>query len=348
VSRAHPSAAPLRLHLGPLHLRIEMRTLLLCIVLAVVVLAGAITSLTVGTIRLGLKEAALAVVHRSGSRAELVVWKIRLPRAVTGIAVGAALGAAGCVFQSISRNALGSPDVIGFTTGAATGAVLQIVFLGEGPVATALAAVGAGGVTAVAVYLLSRHQGTSGGYRLVLVGIGVSAMLGAVNTMVLAYGDLDLATKARIWLSGSLNARTWADAAPAVVAVIVCIPVLIGFARRLDVLEMGDDQARQLGVHAERTRMVVMLVGVALTAASVAAAGPIAFVALAAPQVVGRITLAARVQVVGSALTGAALLVLADLLSTTLPVGVSLPVGLVTGVIGGVYLIWLLTRQRAV
>jgi iron complex transport system permease protein len=342
------SRAPLRLHLGPLHLRIEMRTLVLCIVLAVVVLAGAITSLTVGTIRLGLKEAALAVVHRSGARAELVVWKIRLPRAVTGIAVGAALGAAGCVFQSISRNALGSPDVIGFTTGAATGAVLQIVFLGEGPVATALAAVGAGGVTAVAVYLLSRHQGTSGGYRLVLVGIGVSAMLGAVNTMVLAYGDLDLATKARIWLSGSLNARTWADAAPAVVAVIVCIPVLIGFARRLDVLEMGDDQARQLGVHAERTRMVVMLVGVALTAASVAAAGPIAFVALAAPQVVGRITLAARVQVVGSALTGAALLVLADLLSTTLPVGVSLPVGLVTGVIGGVYLIWLLTRQRAV
>lgn len=346
---AGAGATELRLAVGPARLRIPVRALLISTVLVVVGLALALVTLMSGRISLSPAEVFSALTgHATDPRAAQVVTTIRLPRALTGAAVGMALGAAGCVFQSVSRNALGSPDVIGFTTGAATGAVIQIVVLDAGSAATSLAAIGTGLVTAVVVYVLARSDGATGGYRLVLVGIGVSAFLGALNTLVLARGDLDLATQARIWLSGSLNARTWADAWPVLGAVVVLVPLLAMLARRLDALEMGEDQARQLGVDAERTRVVTMLAAVVLTAAAVAAAGPIAFIALAAPQVASRLTRVPRVQVLTSALTGAVLLTAADVVSVHLPVGVALPVGLTTGALGGLYLLWLLTRSREV
>lgn len=347
----HEEAGPseFRLALGPARLRIPVRALLVSTVLVVVGLALALVTLMSGKISLSPAEVFSALTgHATDPRAAQVVTTIRLPRALTGAAVGMALGAAGCVFQSVSRNALGSPDVIGFTTGAATGAVIQIVVLDAGPAATSLAAIGTGLVTAVVVYVLARSDGATGGYRLILVGIGVSAFLGALNTLVLARGDLDLATRARIWLSGSLNARTWADAWPVLVAVVVLVPLLAMLARRLDALEMGEDQARQLGVDTERTRVVTMLAAVVLTAAAVAAAGPIAFIALAAPQVASRLTRVPRVQVLTSALAGAVLLTAADVVSVHLPVAVALPVGLTTGALGGFYLLWLLTRTREV
>jgi len=339
----------LRLALGPVRLRIPARALLVGIVLVVIGVGLALVTLMSGKISLSPAEVFAALTGRaSDPRAAQVVTTIRLPRALTGAAVGMALGAAGCVFQSVSRNALGSPDVIGFTTGAATGAVIQIVVFDAGAAATSLAAIGTGLVTAVIVYVLARSDGATGGYRLILVGIGVSAFLGALNTLVLARGDLDLATRARIWMSGSLNARTWAGAWPVLGAVVLLVPLLAMQARRLDALEMGEDQARQLGVDAERTRVVTMLAAVVLTAAAVAAAGPIAFIALAAPQVAARLTRVPRVQVLTSALTGAVLLTAADAVSVHLPVSVALPVGLTTGALGGLYLLWLLTRTREV
>jgi len=339
----------IRLALGPVRLRIPARALAVSVVLVVIGVGLALVTLMSGKISLSPAEVFAALTGRaSGPRAAQVVTTIRLPRALTGAGVGMALGAAGCVFQSVSRNALGSPDVIGFTTGAATGAVIQIVVFDAGAAATSLAAIGTGLVTAVIVYVLARSDGATGGYRLILVGIGVSAFLGALNTLVLARGDLDLATRARIWLSGSLNARTWADAWPVLGAVVLLVPLLAMQARRLDALEMGEDQARQLGVDAERTRVVTMLAAVVLTAAAVAAAGPIAFIALAAPQVAARLTRVPRVQVLTSALTGAVLLTAADAVSVHLPVGVALPVGLTTGALGGLYLLWLLTRTREV
>lgn len=173
-------------------------------------------------------------------------------------------------------------------------------------------------------------------------------MLSALNTLLLAWGDLDLAVKARIWLSGSLNAREWNDVYPALVALAICLPMLIYYSRPLNILEMGDDQAKQLGVNTERLRLIVMILGVLLTSVAVAAAGPIAFIALAAPQIVSRITGAARVQVICSGLFGAVLLLAADMISRNLPTSYAVPVGLTTGVIGGFYLLWILTRQKAV
>lgn len=338
----------MRVALGRVQVFVEKRTALLALALCLAAAALAVYSVASGTINYSLAEVASALALRGEDKTELVIWSIRLPRAVAAIVVGMALGAAGSVFQSISRNALGSPDVIGFTTGAATGAVLQIVLYNKGAAATALSAVAFGVVTAVMVYLLSRNRGSTGGYRLVLIGIGVSAMLSALNTLLLAWGDLDLAVKARIWLSGSLNAREWNDVYPALIALTICLPMLIYYSRPLNILEMGDDQAKQLGVNTERLRLIVMILGVLLTSVAVAAAGPIAFIALAAPQIVSRITGAARVQVVCSGLFGAVLLLAADMISRNLPTSYAVPVGLTTGVIGGFYLLWILTRQKAV
>ncbi|MBN8934526.1 MAG: iron chelate uptake ABC transporter family permease subunit, partial [Rhizobium pusense] len=140
-----------------------------------------------------------------------------LPRVLVAVFAGASLGVSGAVFQSVSRNPLGSPDVIGFTTGAATGALAQIVIFGGGPLAVALSAVLGGLVTATLVYLLSFKQGVTGGYRLVLTGIGAGATLNALNGLMLVKGSLDNAIAANLWLAGSLDARNW-DHALTVVA----------------------------------------------------------------------------------------------------------------------------------
>ena len=338
----------LRWALGSLRLRVERRTVVVATILLAIILTLGAISLASGKISLGPSELWAALLGTGEAQAVKIIGTIRLPRLVTALCVGMALGASGCIFQSISRNALGSPDVIGFTTGAATGAVIQIVVFNAGAAATSLAAVAAGLVTATVVYALARTNGAAAGYRLVLVGIGVSAFVGAINTLMLVRGDLDLATKARIWLSGSLNARIWDDAMPVAVAVVLLVPILAACSRWLDVLEMGDDLATQLGVHPERIRQIAMFASVVLTAAAVAAAGPIAFIALSAPQIARRLTQAPRVQVVTSALVGAGLLLAADLISIHLPVKIAMPVGLTTGLLGGIYLLWLLTRTRAV
>ena len=337
----------MRFALGPMRLSLSASTAIV-VAVAVLLLVTGCAVLMIGTVRLSVGDVVGALVGGGPGKAERVVWGIRLPRLLTAICVGVALGASGCVFQSVSRNALGSPDVIGFTTGAATGATAQIVLIGKGGLATSLAAVGAGLATAIAVYLLARQRGRTGGYRLVLIGIGVSGMLSAMTSILLARSDLDLASRAQVWLAGSLSACTWEHAGISAAGVLVLLPVLVAFARRLSVMEMGDDQAEGLGVGTERTRLIVMVVGVVLAASAVAAAGPIAFVALAAPQIARRLTEVAGVQVLTSALIGALLLVAADLLSMVLPSRLTMPVGLVTGVIGGVYLLWVLSAKENV
>ena len=349
ITRAPGNPGVLRIRRGGLRLQIEIRTIATGLLCVAVLLACTILGLRHGTIPLSLPEVAHALARTGATnRAIAVVWDVRLPRIAAGVIVGLALGAAGCVFQSLSRNALGSPEIIGFTTGAATGAVLQIIVVNKGAVATAVAAVAVGLLTAAAVYVLSLNRGASAGYRVVLVGIGVSAMLSAVNTMLLAKGNADLAMKARIWLSGSLTGATWDMIIPSAIGAGAVLPMLAWAARPLDIMEMGDDQALQLGVRVELTRRLVMLVGVVLTAVAVAVAGPISFIALAAPQIVRRLTAMARVQVVCSGLMGAALLVAADRVAQCLPVRIGIPVGVITGVVGGIYLLALIARQRSV
>ncbi|HBP2672310.1 TPA: iron chelate uptake ABC transporter family permease subunit, partial [Pseudomonas aeruginosa] len=276
------------------------------------------------------------------------VQRVRLPRVLTACLVGAALGMAGAIFQSISRNPLGSPDVIGFTTGAASGAIVQIILFDAGPLATSLAALAAGLCTALAVVLLARRGATAGGYRLVLVGIGVGASLSGLNSLLLVTGNLDQAMYAQLWLAGSLNTRTWSHVVPAALGLLASVPLALYHGRRLEVLELGDASAAQLGVAVERVRLQMVMVAVGMTAIATAAAGPIAFIALAGPQLARRLTRSAGVPLLSGALMGAVLLLAADLLGQRLAYVANLPIGLMTGLLGGFYLLWLLLRSRRI
>jgi iron complex transport system permease protein len=336
-------AHAIRLAGDRLSFRLHLRPLVVGVVLALVVLVSTILVIGTGDYPLSPGQVVETLLGGGDSSARFIVETLRLPRAITAILVGAALGVGGAIFQSIARNPLGSPDVIGFTTGAATGALLVILlWQGEGG-DIALGAIVGGAVTAAAVYLLSYRGGVQG-YRLVLVGIGIGAMLLAVNNYLITRARRDDALAAAHWLVGSLGEASWDTVIPVAVALATLLPLSLLLARRLRMLEMGDDAARALGVNAERSRLALSGTGVALTAVAVAASGPIAFVALAAPQLARRLTRTASPGLATSALMGAAVLVLSDLLGQRVAPK-DLPVGVVTGLVGGVYLAWLLSRE---
>lgn len=312
-------------------------------------LALAAALLGTGSLALGPAEVFASLLGQGQDpTAQRIVQRVRLPRVLTASLVGAALGMAGAIFQSISRNPLGSPDVIGFTTGAASGAIVQIILFDAGPLATSLAALAAGLCTALAVVLLARRGATAGGYRLVLVGIGVGASLSGLNSLLLVTGNLDQAMYAQLWLAGSLNTRTWSHVVPAALGLLASVPLALYHGRRLEVLELGDASAAQLGVAVEHVRLQMVLVAVGMTAIATAAAGPIAFIALAGPQLARRLTRSAGVPLLSGALMGAVLLLAADLLGQRLAYVANLPIGLMTGLLGGFYLLWLLLRSRQV
>jgi iron complex transport system permease protein len=308
---------------------------------------AALYAVTLGRIAIPFSEVLAALAgHGDGGMQQQVVLNLRLPRVLVAIFAGAALGVSGAVFQSVSRNTLGSPDVIGFTTGAATGALAQIVLFGGGPLAISLAAVLGGMLTAALVYLLSFKHGATGGYRLVLMGIGAGATLNALNGLMLVRGNLDNAVAANLWLAGSLNARNWGHLYPVMSGCVLLIPVVSLVVARLGLIEMGDDVASQLGVNVERTRFAMVASAVLLAGLATGSAGPIAFVALAAPQLAMRLTGARGVPVASAAAMGAFLLALADLATQLSGIDLVLPIGRVTGLVGGLYLLWLLTRSR--
>jgi ABC-type enterobactin transport system permease subunit len=321
---------------------------------ALLVGAGcALLAMAVGVLSVGSGEypmsptAVLRTLVAQGAVADtFVVEQLRLPRVITALLVGAALALAGAIFQSLVRNPLGSPDVLGFTQGAATGALTVIVLIGGGGAALAGGAVLGGVLTGAVIYALAARQGAHG-YPLILVGIGVAAILTGVNGYLLTRARIPDAARAVLWLTGSLDGRQWSDVLPLALAMAVLLPVvLLGCARPLRVLEMGDDAAHGLGVPVRRTRVTLLGCAVLLAAFAAAAAGPVAFVALTAPRLARRLTGAPGPNLVPSLCMGAALMVSADFAAQRLFSGHQLPVGVVTGVLGGGYLVWLLATER--
>jgi iron complex transport system permease protein len=277
-----------------------------------------------------------------------IVVEWRLPRVLAAVVFGAALGVSGAVFQSLTRNPLASPDVIGFSTGSYTGALVVILVTGGSYTALAGGALVGGILTAAVVYLLAYRRGVQG-FRLIIVGIGVSAMLASLNSWMILRADLDVAISAAMWGAGSLGAITWAQVTGGAVVIGVLLVGCAGLGGSLRQLELGDDTAKAQGVSVERARLALVVIGVALTATVTAAAGPISFVALAAPQIARRLARTPGITLVPAAVTGALLLATADHLAQHL-LATPLPVGLVTVVIGGAYLVWLITlevRRRA-
>jgi iron complex transport system permease protein len=327
--------------------RVDPRAVAMTAAALVVALAALIGSLVLGDYPLPLSDVIAVLGGGQGStrRSAYVVWQLRLPRALDAVVIGAAFGLSGAIVQRIVRNPLASPDVVGINAGAAVVAVIMAVVFAAGPLPVALGALAGALVTAVSVYLLSRRRGVTG-YRLVLIGIGISAALTSVTAYVLNTTNIYTAEQASIWLSGSLAGRSWGHVLPVLVVVAVGMPVALRPAAALRTLELGDDLALALGTHAERARAGLLLVAVVLAAAATAAAGPIAFVALAAPQITRRLVRERGSALVTSAAVGGALLALADLVARRVLAPVELPVGVLTAVLGAPFLVWLLARAN--
>ena len=334
-----------RLRLGSATLLLERRTVLVVLAALVVLLALAMAGLLIGDYPLNLGQALRALFGVGGDPlAQYFVRGQRAPRVLAALLVGAALAVSGAIFQSLSDNPLGSPDVIGFTTGSASGALIAIIVIGAGPAETAAGALLGGGVTAAVVYLLAWRRGLTGG-RLVLVGIGIAAVLQGLNNLLLVRASLTSAQTAAQWLAGSFNATGWPRVLLLGAALVVLLPAAALLARPLGAMVLGDDLAAALGVRVERSRTLLVVVGVALVAVATATAGPIGFIALAAPQIARRLTRSSAVGFGSAAVVGAGLVLASDLVAQRLFAPTQLAVGVVTGVLGGGYLIWLLGSQ---
>lgn len=322
-------------------LRIDRRSVRVGLAIALITVMLGFAALSLGTSTTSLPEVLRALAGFEEGRIHTLVVEWRLPRLLLAIISGAALGMSGAVFQSLTRNPLGSPDVIGFSAGSYTGALIMMLFVGSTRYLDIAAAALVGGIaTALIVYGLSYRGGVQG-FRLIIMGIGVTAVLGSLNSYLMLSADLKDALVAASWGAGSLNALSFEQFWPMFAVFAVMVPLTLALGPGLRQLELGDDTARALGLGAERVRLSAMLIGVALTALVTAGVGPIAFIALAAPQIAKRLTRSSGIGLVPAALTGALLLVAADLLAVQL----ALPVGIVTVSIGGSYLLWQLIRE---
>ncbi|MFC3965709.1 FecCD family ABC transporter permease [Nocardia jiangsuensis] len=323
---------------------VGLRPVLVCAVLIAAALAVAVLVLGSGDYPIPPLRVLRALSVGDIRFDRLVVWEWRAPRVLLALALGAALGVSGAILQTVTGNPLGSPDLIGFNTGAYTGALIVILLLGGGHYPTAAGALAGGLATAAVVQLLALRDGLSG-LRLIIVGIGVSAMLAAVNTWLVLRADLAAAMSAAAWGAGTLDGLSWAHVTPALVVLAVAALGLIPAAPWLRALELGDDTARALGVRVDRARLLLVGLSVAFTALATAVAGPIAFVALAAPHIGRRLARAPATALGPAAVTGALLLATCDWLAQRVFAPTALPVGVVTVSVGGLYLAYLLILE---
>jgi iron complex transport system permease protein len=335
---------PVRLG-GGLSLRLDVRAVCVGVLLALVALAAGVALIGSGDYPMTPGEVLAALTGGGDAGQAFIVQDLRLPRVLVGLLVGASFGIAGSVFQTVSRNPLGSPDVLGFAQGSSVGALVVIVYFQGSSFAVAAGAVVGGIATGFAIFSLAWKRGIHG-YRFVLVGIGASAMLYAIVLYLMTKANIVEATRATTWMTGSLNGRDWDQVWPLTAVCVVLVPLVLLLGRPLRMLEMGDDAAYALGVRVDRIRVVVLLASVVLVASATAAAGPISFVALTAPQLARRLTRSPGPNLLPSALMGALLLVAADWASQRLFGADQLPVGVLTGVLGGGYLLWLLANER--
>ncbi|WP_308114602.1 iron chelate uptake ABC transporter family permease subunit [Streptomyces sp. ISL-12] len=330
---------------GGLSVRLDVRSLTVVVLLLAAALAASVVLIGTGDFPIPAADVLRTLFGDGNAGQEFIVRELRLPRVLVGLLVGASLGLGGALFQAISRNPLGSPDVLGLGQGATAGALIMIVLFSGSAAQVTFGALVGGLVTGFGIYVLAWKRGVHG-YRLVLVGIGVAAMVTAVNGYLMTRADIVDASRAVVWMTGSLDGRDWEQVWPLLALCLVLVPLALANGRGLRMMEMGDDVSYALGVRVERVRMLLLVVAVLLTAAATAAAGPVGFVALTAPQLARRLTRAPGPNLLPSLCMGAALLVTADWISQRTFGADQLPVGVVTGVLGGVYLLWLLVTER--
>jgi iron complex transport system permease protein len=326
-------------------LLLPVRPALAVVVLVALLVAVCAVSLAVGSA--GLRPArALAAAFGQGQGIEVVlVQRLRLPRLQAGLLVGAALGVAGLLLQVVARNRLATPGNVGIDDGATAFAVASVVGVTAAYAPSGMALAGA--ATACALALGLAGGAGSSGYRFLVVGLGVGAVLGAITSLLLVRAPIDAANAAFPWSVGSLSARPPGPVRLLAIGLALALPAAVLVGRRLALLRLPDGVATSLGARVPRVRLAALAVAVVCAGLAVAVGGPLGTVALVAPAAARRLAGPRGVPVVGAALAGALLVVAADLAGRTVAAPVEVPVGLVTALVGSPYLIWLLLSPRS-
>jgi iron complex transport system permease protein len=330
------------LRAGRVSLRVEPASVLLGAAAWTAAVAVALYAVAVGDYPMPLPTVLDTLAGHGTPLTYDVVVRNRLPRALVALLVGASLGLAGAVLQRIARNPLVSPDVIGVGAGASAGAVLMIVVVGAA--GTAVVAGALAGAVAAAATVYAVAAGGGGAYRLVLVGIGVTALANAAASFLLTRSDRHAAKQAATWLVGDVAGRSWPDVLTVAAGLALGAPVVLLLTRHLRLLELGDDLARTLDGRIGTARAALVAAAVGLTALATAAAGPIGFVALVAPQIVRRVLGARPAGLLPAAGVGALVVAAADLVARRLFSPDELPAGVLTAAVGAPVLLYLLVR----
>jgi len=347
------------LRVGPFSVAFRPRVLLVLFIAVAVTLGLAIISLGIGDFRVSPARVVEILLGAGDRRERLVILGIRLPRILLAIVVGIALAISGAIVQTIARNGLASPDLLGVTSGAGAGAVAVIVLgsvtgenVANGAAVGILRTLGVpaaaliGGFAAAALVAIVLRLTGAQGLRPILVGVGVSAFFGGLTSWMLVAASIDDAAQANAWLTGSLGGRSWPEVATVGLVTLAVVVVLVPVSSSLPSLELGTDVARALGVRVRVSTTLLLAAAVVLAAISSSAVGPIGFVALVAPHLARLATAAPRAPLGVSAAVGAFVVLASDLVARTVAAPILLPTGAITAVVGAPFLIWLLVRSR--
>ncbi len=326
-------------------------------VLLLLLIGATLLNAGLGAVRIPPLEAVAIVLRHLGVHLDVavtpqqdaVLWAIRLPRIVMAGLVGGALALAGAVLQGIFRNPLAEPGLIGVSAGSALGAVAAIVvgFTALGPASLPLAGFIGGLLATLAVYRFARYGGRTEVVTLILAGVALNAIAGALTGLLLFLANDAQLRNVIFWQLGSLGSATWTTVGAVAPFVLVGALLLPRYGRTLNLLVLGEREARHLGVDTERARFLLIAMAALLTGAAVAVAGVISFVGLVVPHIVRLIAGPDhRTLLPASALTGATLLLLADLFARTVALPREIPLGVVTALAGGPFFLWLLDRTR--
>ena len=318
------------------------RSVLIWLAMTMAVISLAVATLMLGKLGLSPADFIDLLSGQASATTEFVFQRVRGPRVLIAIMAGAAFGLSGALFQNVTRNPLGSPDVLGLAAGA--GAGVAVASLLPWAIPTPVGALAGAGM-AIGVVMLSTGSGLSSTSKVIISGIAVAAIATAVTQFVVTATLRDEASRLAAYLVGSLNSRDLGQAGLIAVTLVLAFPVILWLSPRLQLMELGDELTTSLGGKASATRTQAILVSVVLAAMAVAVAGPIAFVALMSPHVARLLTRTSGPNLVGSALTGALLMVLADLAVQQLSIVEDLPVGIITAGFGGVFLGYLLLTE---
>ncbi|MGD6842620.1 FecCD family ABC transporter permease [Bacillus infantis] len=325
-------------------LKRRRRFVLVTSLLAIIAFALCAAMLMLGNTIYPVSDVISVLMGEKVKGASFAVSTIRFPRMLAGVLAGFAFGAAGHVFQTMLRNPLANPNVIGITAGSSAAAVFCITVLHAGDTFVSIASI-IGGLAAVAViFLLSKGSSFSIG-RLILIGIGIQAMLDAAVSYLLLIGQQNDLPAAMRWLTGSLNGAKTEGLYPLMITVLIFAPILIVLGKRLDMLELGEQAATSLGVDTNKTRLMLIISSVLIIALATAATGPIAFIAFLSGPIAKRLVGAGFSSIVPAGLVGIILVLAGDLIGQ-FAFAARYPVGVITGIIGAPYLIYLLIRMN--